>query len=480
LFVIEGDESFRTCTNFTWPFTRRFSKVPRPMQIDPNRKGKLPQVEPPSEFQSPDGRLRGWRVVLPGQRPLATPAVADGRVFVGGGFGSYEFYAFDAITGKLLWDYQTSDDGPTAAVVQDGFVVFNTESCELEVLTVEGSPVWKKWLGDPLMSMPAVSGGRIYMAYPDSRADRRHYLACFDLETGNEFWRQPIEGEIITTPVLAEEHVHFATLGGMLYRVRQSDGQVESREPRNATSSPVVWEGECFFSQRTEKIGGDPTETGPYQTETLAAQSLHQKTMRSYAAMSRKADYLDHAKRSRRSPRYTASEHLDSNVGFSGSKGDAKMDQAMKNLGSAHVHAIWAYQGSKPFVSRGRLYAAHGDTVSSADPRSDQVFWTKPLGTKAHDQHELLDSPLTPPAIVKGKLFFGTVEGEIHCLAAESGDLLWNVSVGEPIAFQPAVAGGRVYVGTESGSLICLETGDSGDDGWFMWGADASHNGRLD
>ena len=242
----------------------------------------------------------------------------------------------------------------------------------------------------------------------------------------------------------------------------------------------MVWEGECFFSQRTEKIGGDPTEKGPYQTETLAAHSLHEKKLRAYAAMSRKADYLDHAKRSHRSPRYAASQHLDSMVGFSGSKGDAKMDQAMKNLGSAHVHAIWAYQGSKPFVSRGRLFAAHGDTVSSADPRSDHVYWKKPLGAVAEDQRELLDSPLTPPAIVKGKLFFGTVQGEIHCLAAESGEPLWNASVGEPIVFQPAVAAGRVYVGTESGSLVCLETGDEGDDGWFMWGADSAHNGRLD
>ena len=448
------------------------------MQIHPSQKGNLPHVEPPSPLQGPDGRLRGWKVVLPGRHPLATPAVADGRVFVGGGFGSYEFYAFDALTGKLLWEYQTSDDGPTAAVVQDGFVVFNTESCELEVLTVEGSPVWKKWLGDPLMSMPAVADGRIYMAYPDSRGDRRHYLACFDLETGQESWRQPIEGEIITAPVLAEGHVHFATLGGTLYRARQADGQIESMEPRNATSSPVVWEGQCFFSQRTEVIGGDPAEAGPYQTETLAAQGLHEKTARRYAATSRKADYLDHAKRSHRSPRYAASQHLDSMVGFSAFKGDSKLDQAMRNLGSAHVHAIWAYQGSKPFISRGRLYAAQGDTVSSADPRSDHVFWKRPLGTRPGDQPELLDSPLTPPAIVKGKLFFGTVEGEIHCLAAESGDSLWKISVGEPIVFQPAVAAGRVYVGTESGSLVCLETGDGDDDGWYMWGADATHNGR--
>ena len=49
--------------------------------------------------------------------------------------------------------------------------------------------------------------------------------------------------------------------------------------------------------------------------------------------------------------------------------------------------------------------------------------------------------------------------------------------VGEPVVFQPAVAKGRVYVSTAAGSLCGLETGDSKDDGWLMWGATAAHNG---
>jgi outer membrane protein assembly factor BamB len=36
---------------------------------------------------------------------------------------------------------------------------------------------------------------------------------------------------------------------------------------------------------------------------------------------------------------------------------------------------------------------------------------------------------------------------------------------------------GRIYVGTDRGSLFCLTTGDLSDDGWLMWGANASHNG---
>src|SRR2546427_10794324 len=67
------------------------------------QRGPAPTISDPAPFTSPSGKIRGWKVVIPGGRPLATPAVVGGQVFVGGGFGSFEFYAFDAMTGKLNW-----------------------------------------------------------------------------------------------------------------------------------------------------------------------------------------------------------------------------------------------------------------------------------------------------------------------------------------------------------------------------------------
>ena len=84
-------------------------------------------------FSTPDGKT-GWVLRLPGGRPIATPAYANGMLFVGGGYGSHEFYAVDSETGRVIWKIQTGDDGPTAAVVADGMVAFNTESCTLVVV----------------------------------------------------------------------------------------------------------------------------------------------------------------------------------------------------------------------------------------------------------------------------------------------------------------------------------------------------------
>ncbi len=179
-----------------------------------------------------------------------------------------------------------------------------------------------------------------------------------------------------------------------------------------------------------------------------------------------------------------------------GGKGDSKIIQAAQNLGQGTVNGVWAYQGSKPFFCQGHLFASMGDAIVCVDPKTEKVLWktqlrattetTENMGKKAKkdtkepaDHEELLDATISPPALANGKVFLGTGYGDVVCLSADKGELLWKASLGssESIGFQPTVAGGRVYVSTESGSLYALETGDPKDDGWLMWGANAAHNG---
>jgi Ca-activated chloride channel family protein len=440
------------------------------------RRGGEAQVGDAVAFRSKDDGKKGWKVVLAGNRPLATPAVVEGKVFLGGGFGSHEFYAFDAVTGRKLWVYRTKDDGPTAAAVADGHVAFNTESCELEVLTVEGKPVWKKWLGDPLMSMPAVAAGKVYMAYPDSKGDRKHYLACFELKTGKELWKHEIAGEIITAPVIAGERVFLATLDGTLYCFK-SDGKPAWLEKKNATCAPVVSDDACYFSCRSQTTVKKSGQDVPQQNETQARRGgAAGDTVTEIKAFACPADYLDYGKRQMKSAIETGNQALDAHVGFAGpAKGDAKILQA-RNLGQNSVAGVWSYQGSRPYIAGDHLYSAMGDTLKCVDLKSEKVVWTLDPTAKK-DKGELLDAVLTPPAVVNGKVFLGTAAGEVLCLSADTGKKLWGANVGEPIVFQPAVAKGRVYVATSAGSLICLETDDERDDGWAMWGANAAHTG---
>jgi Ca-activated chloride channel family protein len=434
-------------------------------------------VGSPDAVKNKEGKVIGWKVTLPGSRPLATPAVVNGKLYLGGGFGSHEFYAFDAVTGKQVWQYRTADDGPTAAVVSDTFLAFNTESCELEILTVDGKPLWKKWLGDPLMSMPAISAGKVYMAYPNSKGDHQHYLACFELKTGKEFWKRPLAGDIITAPIVMDEKVYLSTVEGTVYCFGQHDGELIWKEKKNATSAPLVWNGQCYFGRRTEaKLKKDGKEVTQQEEQVAARPTAKAGIVKDLPATKRLAEDLDYAKNAAK-PLEQAQKLQDDSVGFATAPAAAKLSQARSNLGKGTVNGVWAYQGSKPFVYNGKLYSSMGDTLKCVDPKTEKVLWEKNLHEKTKDRQA--DSLTTPPALVNGKVFVGTTAGDVYCLKADTGKVLWSINVGAAILFQPAVAKGRVYVSTNTGVLYGLETGDAKDDGWLMWGANAAHNGTA-
>src|SRR5438132_4275184 len=138
---------------------------------------KYPQ--PPSEFRQGHVTPRkldpaaikktdkGFTIKLPNGAPIPTLSVYDGKLYASGGFHSREFYCFNAETGELIWGVDLDDDGPTSAVIEDGVIIFNTESCTIFALDAKtGKMLWSWFLGDPLMTTPTISGGRVYTSYP--------------------------------------------------------------------------------------------------------------------------------------------------------------------------------------------------------------------------------------------------------------------------------------------------------------------------
>jgi len=215
----------------------------------PGKPGTLEALPLPApEAFTTEGGRKGWRVKIPGGRPLATPAVVGGTLYVGGGFGSHEFYALDARTGARAWTFRTGDDGPTAAVVADRCVAYNTESCTVYVHdAITGKVLWSKWLGDPLMSQPAVADGRLFMAYP---GEGGHHLAAFELRTGRVLWDRRIEAEVISAPVVDGGWVYVTTVDGTLYRFNARTGEMTWSVMCKATSAPRVAGGKVYISQR--------------------------------------------------------------------------------------------------------------------------------------------------------------------------------------------------------------------------------------
>jgi outer membrane protein assembly factor BamB len=245
--------SFALLAGVTWATDQTNAQITQQISTQGKKPAGLVALDlpKPQPFTTEGGR-KGWRLKIPGDRPLATPTVVDGVLYVGGGFGSFEFYALNARTGERVWTFQTGDDGPTAAVVDGGCVAYNTESCILYVHDAKtGRELWHKWLGDPLMSQPAIGNGHVFMVYPAK--DGHHRLAGFDLKSGEEIWSQVVDGDLISAPVFAGRDVVAVTVAGTLYRFDSESGKPGWSKELRITSAPRVRGDTIYVSQREER-----------------------------------------------------------------------------------------------------------------------------------------------------------------------------------------------------------------------------------
>jgi len=410
----------------------------------------------------------GWKVTIPGNRPLATIAYEDGLVFVGGGYGSYEFYAIDAKTGELAWMFTTGDDGPTAAIVKNGYVIFNTESCIIYVLRARtGEKVWEKWLGDPLMSQPAADDQYVYMAYPGN--DGHHHLACMTLDTGKDVWDVQIAGDLISAPVIHKGSVYITCFDGTVYHYSSKTGELVWSQQKNATCAPAVYEDRIFLSLRQSQDIGDDSLV---QYEGMASLQKHDGAQEQTDLWAKRvAPYLVYGRSTANSARQA---ELDASVGFSSAPSTAKIHQAQENVGQGSVVGCWAYQGSRPVIRNGFSFNAMGNEIQAVDIDDGTVKWSK---TFAEASTEGLGGRFfTPPSYANNKLFFGAGTGEVFCLHEKTGTLLWKEKITGSISFQPAIARGTVFVSCDNGTLYAIPTGDVSDDGWYMWGGNAEHS----
>ena len=464
------------------------SKLAAP-QIDLRKAVRLALPEPKgvlqaATFQTPDGKS-GWVLRIPGARPIATPAYADGMLFVGGGYGSHEFYALDSDTGKIIWKIQTGDDGPTAAVVADGLVAFNTESCTLVIVDEKtGRVIWQEWLGDPLMSQPAIDKGVLYMAHPAftgglgsprKRAEFHplaaspggsHRLLAADLHTGRHLWEQEIAGDVLTAPVISDGVVYFTTFDGTSYALNAADGSVAWVKATAGTSAPVVLRGELYETRKT--VNGKETVEG------IARVDAKNGAARDKDLLARsEANYLKQGRGGGVALSAMEITSLDSSVGFSSAPASAKLAQASESVGVSSVVGAWAYQGSRAAISKGQILNAQGNYINSVRASDGKQTWqAEVVGDRAASGGQIF----SPPAVGRDYLYLTGAAGYLVAVRQNDGAIGFSYSLKAPMTFQPALAKGNIYAGTSDGRLICLKTGSLDADGWYAWGGNAQHN----
>src|SRR5882672_9305422 len=406
--------------------TKKTAELPAKLAAQRIDLGKAMNVNLPTpkhdleaaSFGTPDGKS-GWVLRLPGGRPIVTPAYADGMLFVGGGYGSHEFYAVDSETGKMVWKIETGDDGPTAAVVADGMVAFNTESCTLVVVDERrGRVIWQEWLGDPLMSQPAIDKGVLFMAHPAATGRPQkpvefhprpaspggsHRLLAAELSTGRHIWEQKISGDVITAPVISDGTVYFTTFNGTSYALNAADGSVVWVKVNAATSAPVIANGQLYETRKTQ--------AGKDTVEGLARVDAKEGNARDKDLIAKsKADYLKQGHGGGVALSAQAVTSLDSSVGFSAPPASAKLAQANDAVGVNSVVGAWAFQGSRAAVSKGQILNAQGNYINSARASDGRPSWqAEVVGSHSAPGGQIF----SPPAIGRDYLYLAGADGHL-------------------------------------------------------------------
>ena len=119
----------------------------------------------------------------------------------------------------------------------------------------------------------------------------------------------------------------------------------------------------------------------------------------------KRAHYL----RSRRgTPAGAADWQKDQSVGFGTAPASAKLHLSEGLTGSGSVWRAWSYQGSRPVVYEGRIYAVVGDELTATSLTSGRTLWSWSGRFDGGDERAL-----TPPAVTSGRVYAGSADGKV-------------------------------------------------------------------
>jgi parallel beta-helix repeat protein len=97
---------------------------------------------------------------------FSSPAVADGKVFVGS--WDNKVYALDENTGSLIWSYTTGGWVESCPAVADGKVFVGSDDKKVYALNENtGSLIWNYTIGGWVDSSPAVADGKVFIGSED-------------------------------------------------------------------------------------------------------------------------------------------------------------------------------------------------------------------------------------------------------------------------------------------------------------------------
>jgi outer membrane protein assembly factor BamB len=156
------------------------------------------------------------------------------------------------------------------------------------------------------------------------------------------------------------------------------------------------------------------------------------------------------------------------NVVFVGST-----DGRMYALDATRGDELWHFDGDSPVASTAAVagdlvfYGDRAGVLRALDRADGTLRWDLPTGADIPLPwgNEGWDYYTSSPAVLGGSVLFGSRDGHLYAVEAETGSVLWRYPTEGQIWSSPAVADSTVFVGSADGSLHAVDLA-SGEPRW--------------
>jgi outer membrane protein assembly factor BamB len=333
-----------------------------------------------------------WRAGTGGGMLMASPIVAEGKVFVGTKredqpAGS-AFLALDAKNGVLLWERSVNAAVKLAPAYEDGRLFGVTVTGEVLAMdAADGSIIWSYQLGDPsqrwVYMSPLVHQGRVFVGM------NPHFVAL-DAATGNTLWvREDQEAND-----WYGSYPSPAIYGP--YLILSFRGQALNLAVWEADTGRTVWISEGDRSLRinsTPVVGADGIIYAVYGNSHVRAINITTQTV----------------------------------------AWENQLDQVRT--------------ASAPALADGMLFVPTGaGTLYALIAKEGKVVWNwTETVVPAFSSCWSGRAAVAPPVMLNNTLYFGSVNGWLYALNSTTGNELWRYNLGAPTLSAPAVSGNGLW-----------------------------------
>ena len=185
---------------------------------------------------------------------LTAPTVQDGVVYIGASDGN--MYAVDANTGKLVVRYRTTRPINSAAVIDNGSLVFGSDEGTLYNLNPQtGVPAWKQLYksGDSINSAPVLADNLIFFTTNDNS------VHAIRQSTGQFRWKLRLPFRVLPNAPVYSDGTLLVAAGQRLNAIQPSSGNLRwARDlPGDIVAAPVSQENVVYLVSRDSKGGSE-------------------------------------------------------------------------------------------------------------------------------------------------------------------------------------------------------------------------------